>query len=249
MFDSSGLKGPRGERAFRPRGDNPLCHHARFEIPTDEAKYSPIVDLRREFLHQEVVIDAVEEFLQVHVHHHPAAFGNVLPCRLDCLMRVSPRSEAVAVRVIPPPACGFQCSALRFVMTPVGSEEARLRAGLRPPLKLHVRFSRMQLSRWGAPSGSYRRDQSNQVHQPVLAIKLGCRQRLPARTAPALEPVRPNAPHDPAVESIEELSDVGSFEVVAPPSQYRVDPIDQLPGIKRYAPLRALAHLIHEPLD
>ena len=29
----------------------------------------------------------------------------------------------------------------------VGSEEARLRAGLRPPLKLHVRFSRMQLSR------------------------------------------------------------------------------------------------------
>ena len=29
----------------------------------------------------------------------------------------------------------------------VGSEEARLRAGLRPPLKLHGRFSRMQLSR------------------------------------------------------------------------------------------------------
>ena len=26
----------------------------------------------------------------------------------------------------------------------VGSEEARLRAGLRPPLKLHVQFSRMQ---------------------------------------------------------------------------------------------------------
>ena len=29
----------------------------------------------------------------------------------------------------------------------VGSEEARVRAGLRPPLKLHGRFSRMQLSR------------------------------------------------------------------------------------------------------
>jgi hypothetical protein len=29
----------------------------------------------------------------------------------------------------------------------VGSEEARLHAGLRPPLKLHVQFSRMQLSR------------------------------------------------------------------------------------------------------
>src|SRR6516162_119546 len=31
--------------------------------------------------------------------------------------------------------------------TSVGSEEARLHAGLRPPLKLHVQFSRMQLSR------------------------------------------------------------------------------------------------------
>src|SRR6516225_6941135 len=31
--------------------------------------------------------------------------------------------------------------------TQVGSEEARLHASLRPPLKLHVRFSRMQLSR------------------------------------------------------------------------------------------------------
>ena len=29
----------------------------------------------------------------------------------------------------------------------VGSEEARLRAGLRPPPKLHVQISRMQLSR------------------------------------------------------------------------------------------------------
>ena len=33
------------------------------------------------------------------------------------------------------------------VLIEVGSEEARLHAGLRPPLKLHVRFSRMQLSR------------------------------------------------------------------------------------------------------
>ena len=32
-------------------------------------------------------------------------------------------------------------------LTSVGSEEARLRAGLRPPLKLHVQVSCMQLSR------------------------------------------------------------------------------------------------------
>src|SRR5205823_2202888 len=36
---------------------------------------------------------------------------------------------------------------LHLVLGTVGSEEARLRASLRPPLKLHVRFSRMQLSR------------------------------------------------------------------------------------------------------
>jgi Na+/H+ antiporter NhaD/arsenite permease-like protein len=34
-----------------------------------------------------------------------------------------------------------------FFVNDVGSEEARLRASHRPPLKLHVRFSRMQLSR------------------------------------------------------------------------------------------------------
>src|SRR5215471_9508651 len=38
--------------------------------------------------------------------------------------------------------------ALRFpTFVGVGSEEARRRAGLRPPPKLHVQFSRMQLSR------------------------------------------------------------------------------------------------------
>jgi len=35
----------------------------------------------------------------------------------------------------------------------VGSEEARFRAGLRPPPKLHVRFSRMQLLGRLSPSG------------------------------------------------------------------------------------------------
>lgn len=38
-------------------------------------------------------------------------------------------------------------SALFAGFIAVGSEEARLRAGLRPPPKLHVRISRMQLSR------------------------------------------------------------------------------------------------------
>jgi hypothetical protein len=52
----------------------------------------------------------------------------------------------------------------------VGSEEARLRAGLRPPLKLHGRFSRMQLSRRLMLPRRKRRDQLNEIHKPVLAV-------------------------------------------------------------------------------
>ena len=57
----------------------------------------------------------------------------------------------------------------------VGSEEATLgrpRAGLRPPLKLHVRFSRMQLSRRLPRRRCDRRYQPYEVHQPQLTIKL-----------------------------------------------------------------------------
>lgn len=52
----------------------------------------------------------------------------------------------------------------------VGSEEARLRAGLRPPPKLHVRFSRMQLSRRCSMLRGNRRYQSDKIHQPEIAI-------------------------------------------------------------------------------
>ena len=57
----------------------------------------------------------------------------------------------------------------------VGSEEARLRARLRPPLKLYVRFSRIQLSRRLMLPRCNRRNSLNQVHQPVLAVQLGFR--------------------------------------------------------------------------
>jgi hypothetical protein len=45
------------------------------------------------------------------------------------------------------PSAGADLPPLFGPFAGVGSEEARLRAGLRPPPKLHVRFSRMQLSR------------------------------------------------------------------------------------------------------
>jgi len=43
----SGSKGSALRRALRPRGDDPLCHHARLEVPADEAKHSPVANLLR----------------------------------------------------------------------------------------------------------------------------------------------------------------------------------------------------------
>jgi AraC-like DNA-binding protein len=67
-----------------------------------------------------------------------------LRCRFDCyrVERTSSRagvSPAEVQRLFT-----AHCYANNRI---VGSEEARLRASLRPPPKLHVRFSRMQLSR------------------------------------------------------------------------------------------------------
>src|SRR5580700_2948660 len=116
----------------------------------------------------------------------------------------------------------------------VGSEVARLRAGHRPPLKLYVQFSRIQLSRRLTLPGCNRRNQLNQVHQPVLAVQLGFRQLSPATVPPTLELMRPNAPHNPAVEPVEELSDVGSLVVLAPSPQDRLQFLNQLLGLKRH---------------
>src|SRR5215475_14303768 len=56
-----------------------------------------------------------------------------------------------------------------------------------PPLKLHVRFSRMQLSRrrgvWPRVHG---RNQRDQAHQPQLTPETPGREGSPPRTAPSL---------------------------------------------------------------
>src|SRR5262245_51114670 len=65
-------------------------------------------------------------------------------------------------------------------------------ADLRPPLKLHVQVSRMQLSRKrDTRSRSQRRDQANQAYQPQLAPEARRREHLPSRTTPPAKAVRP----------------------------------------------------------
>ena len=61
--------------------------------------------------------------------------------------------------------------------------------------------------------------------------------------------MRPDPPHDPSVESVEELSDVGSLVILAPPPQERVELLDQLLGLPGHLPPGALSYLVHETTD
>jgi hypothetical protein len=61
--------------------------------------------------------------------------------------------------------------------------------------------------------------------------------------------MRPNASPDPAVETLEELTDVGAFVILAPAPQEWVKCHDQLRGFQRYPPLGSLPDLVHETTD
>jgi len=54
---------------------------------------------------------------------------------------------SLARALLSPDSAENRSSSLFAWFIDVGSEEARFRASLRPPLKLHVHISRMQLSR------------------------------------------------------------------------------------------------------
>src|SRR5262249_30794794 len=73
----------------------------------------------------------------------------------------------------------------------VGSEVAHLGASHRPPPKPYVRFSRIRLSRRLTLLECQRRNQSNQVHKPVLSVQLRFGQLFPTRVSPSVKTVCP----------------------------------------------------------
>ena len=92
---------------------------------------------------------------------------------MTALGSTSPMGTRTGVLAIPPESGASR--KLRFG-TPVaggsvGSEEARLHAGLRPPLKLHVRFSRMQLSRRRKTSEMPKKEWKGTLLAPVRLIQ------------------------------------------------------------------------------
>src|SRR5216684_4554577 len=58
--------------------------------------------------------------------------------------------------------------------------------------------------------------------------------------------MRPNTSPDPAVETLEELADVGAFVILAPAPQERIKPRNQFLGSQRCRPFGALPYLVHE---
>src|SRR5947207_15939415 len=58
--------------------------------------------------------------------------------------------------------------------------------------------------------------------------------------------MRPNASPDPAVETLEELADVGAFVILAPTPQEWIKPHNQFLSSQRCRPLGAFPYLIHE---
>ena len=61
--------------------------------------------------------------------------------------------------------------------------------------------------------------------------------------------MRANTSHDPAVEPVEKLSDVGPLVEMAPAPQHRIQFLHQLLGLERHASLCQRAYLIHETPD
>jgi hypothetical protein len=98
-------------------------------------------------------------------------------------------------------------------------------------------------------AGCKRRNQPHQVHKLILTVQRRRRQLLPTAIAPTFKPMRPDPPHDPTVELIEERSDVGAFVILAPPPQKRVKFRNQLLGFQRDPPFGSLPYLIPETLD
>ena len=102
--------------------------------------------------------------------------------------------------------------------TAVGSEEARLQRW--PPSAAqtgravfpHPAFTKARHQREVAREG-IREIKSHKSH---LAVELTLREPFPAPTPPPLESMRPDPSHDPAVETGEELADVGLADNTGP---------------------------------
>jgi site-specific DNA recombinase len=87
---------PALRRALLRRADQPIRQHARSQKAADQPQDALVRHPFRHQPHQDVVIDPVEEFLQIKIHHNGMAGRDVLLRLRHRLMRRAPRPKAEA---------------------------------------------------------------------------------------------------------------------------------------------------------
>ena len=125
-----------------------------------------------------------------------------------CVRHVLWPSRFPLAGVLPSRASADARASLFGTFLGVGSEEAPRRAGLRPPLKRPVRFSRKPLSQRCLIEGS--RKEPNRAGVRVRTRRAaGAPAAVASRRGASTETMRPKPPNNPAVKLVEELADIG----------------------------------------
>src|SRR5215471_759032 len=104
----------------------------------------------------------------------------------------------------------------------VGSEEARLRAGLRTPLKLHVQFSRMQLSRRLSDAEMQEKELNRSTEQARTHRKAWPQAAVSSQHCANAGTDATRCIAGSSRRDIGRACGHGAFVILAPPSQERV---------------------------
>jgi site-specific DNA recombinase len=93
----SGSEWPALRRPLIPLHHHPIAHDSGVQVRPDQPQHCGVLDALPEPVHQDVVVDPVEELLQVHVHHDPPSRLHVRLRGQNRIVRSPSGPEAVAV--------------------------------------------------------------------------------------------------------------------------------------------------------
>jgi site-specific DNA recombinase len=84
-------------RSLIHRTHQSILHHSGLQKRSDQLEHSLVGHALGHRRYQTVVIDSIEKFLQIEIHHPAVPFGDILLRLVHRLLRTAPRSETVAV--------------------------------------------------------------------------------------------------------------------------------------------------------
>ena len=97
ILASNGESWPTLRHTLHPLQYNTAVHDDCVQIVANQAQAALVHDVPLEPLHQDVVVDSVKDFLQVHIHNDSLAALHVQLCFEHGIRGASVRSEAMAV--------------------------------------------------------------------------------------------------------------------------------------------------------